>query len=70
MRWQDLKDLFKGEFDPIRADVMMDGPHRSKGFGIVKFSTLEEAERVVQEFQGATLQGRPLVVRLDKFSRD
>ena len=44
MRWQDLKDLFKGEFDPIRADVMMDGPHRSKGFGIVKFSTLDNLD--------------------------
>ena len=47
---------------------MMDGPTRSKGFGIVKFATLEEAESVVRDFQGTTLQGRPLVVRLDKFT--
>jgi RNA recognition motif-containing protein len=46
---------------------MMEGPNRSKGYGVVKFATLEEAERAVQEYQGAQVQGRPLVVRLDKY---
>ncbi|KAJ3346207.1 hypothetical protein HDU91_007106 [Kappamyces sp. JEL0680] len=67
VRWQDLKDLFSDGFTPIRADVMMETPTRSKGFGVVKFATLEEAERAVAEYQGASVQGRPIVVRLDKY---
>ena len=43
----------------------MENPNRSKGFGIVKFATLEEAERAIDEFNGCTLSGRELIVRMD-----
>jgi RNA recognition motif-containing protein len=60
VRWQDLKDLFKDGYNPLRADVMMDG-YRSKGFGIVSFATLEEAERAVDEFKDSLLMDRPVI---------
>ncbi|KAI9004164.1 hypothetical protein BC832DRAFT_558799 [Gaertneriomyces semiglobifer] len=70
VRWQDLKDLFRPHgLNPIHADVMAEpGTGRSKGCGIVRFSTPEEAERAVQEANGSNVNGRNVVVRLDKFA--
>lgn len=37
--WADLKDHFRSAGEVERADVMMDGSRRSKGWGTVRFST-------------------------------
>lgn len=37
--WADLKDHFRTAGEVERADVMMDGSRRSKGWGTVRFST-------------------------------
>lgn len=57
--WRDLKDLFKqcGEVD--RADV-------KKGFGTVRFTKKEDAERAMSQLNGVELDGRALEVRLDQ----
>ncbi|KAJ3150285.1 hypothetical protein HDU86_006676 [Geranomyces michiganensis] len=69
-RWQDLKDIFRAVgLNPIHADVMVDGASgRSKGFGIVRFQTTDEAQRAVDEVNGTELQGRNVNVRLDKYA--
>ncbi len=69
MRWQDLKDLFRNDFDPIHASIATDpSNNRSRGYGIVRFSTLEEAEDAVAEMNGATVSGRAINVRLDRYT--
>ncbi|KAJ3275950.1 hypothetical protein HDV01_006817 [Terramyces sp. JEL0728] len=67
-RWQDLKDIFREGFNPIHAVVAMESATKSKGYGMVKFATIEEAERAIAEFNGAVLSGRTLAVRMDKYS--
>ncbi|KAJ1567303.1 hypothetical protein HK405_006441 [Cladochytrium tenue] len=69
-RWQELKDLFRpAGLNPIHADVLTEpGTGRSKGCGIVRFSTREEADRAVEALNGTIVGGRNIVVRLDKFA--
>ncbi|KAJ3299898.1 hypothetical protein HDU76_006202 [Blyttiomyces sp. JEL0837] len=69
-RWQDLKDLFRPHgLNPIHADIMTEpGTGRSKGCGVVRFATREEAEKAVATVNGNNVAGRNVVVRLDKFA--
>ncbi|KAI9364463.1 hypothetical protein DFJ73DRAFT_418899 [Zopfochytrium polystomum] len=69
-RWQELKDIFRpAGLNPIHADVLTEaGTGRSKGCGIVRFTSREEAERAVQLVNGTNVSGRNIVVRLDKFA--
>jgi RNA recognition motif-containing protein len=71
LRWQDLKDLFRTGFTPLHASVALDSETgRSRGYGIVRFSTQKEAEAAVTEMNGATISGRVVSVRMDKFTSD
>lgn len=45
--WADLKDHFRSVGEVERADVMMDGSRRSKGWGTVRFSSPVRALAVV-----------------------
>lgn len=63
--WQDLKEHFKQAGDVVRADVKTSDNGRSKGFGIVRFSSPEDAEAAITSLGGVELDGRPLEVRLD-----
>ncbi|KAJ3029627.1 hypothetical protein HDV00_009522 [Rhizophlyctis rosea] len=69
-RWQDLKDLFRPHgLNPVHADIMAEpNTGRSKGCGIVRFTTKEEAEKAVVSVNGTPLAGRNVIVRLDKFA--
>ncbi|KAJ3115358.1 hypothetical protein HK098_006995, partial [Nowakowskiella sp. JEL0407] len=61
-RWMDLKDLFRPfGLNPIHADVITEPNGRSKGFGIVRFSTKEECERAVAEVNGQTVANRNII---------
>ena len=44
----------------------MDKSSRSKGWGIVKFATLEEAQAAIAGMNGTDCDGRPMEVRLDR----
>ncbi|CAN0340125.1 unnamed protein product, partial [Hapterophycus canaliculatus] len=63
--WADLKDHFRSSGEVERADVMMDGSRRSKGWGTVRFSTPEEAQTAIQELNGTELGSRQIEVRED-----
>ena len=51
---------------PRGADVKQDRNNRSKGWGIVKFATAEQAEAAIASMNGAQLEGRNIEVRLDR----
>ena len=56
--WKDLKDHFESAGEVIRVNVKM-------GYGTVRFSNKEDAEKAVATLNGVDFQGRTLNVRLD-----
>ncbi|KAH0485368.1 MAG: hypothetical protein KVP17_002688 [Porospora cf. gigantea B] len=66
--WQDLKDTFRTAGFIQRSDVFRGPDGRSKGIGIVVFSTQEEANAAVQEYDGYELQGRQITCKIDEGS--
>ncbi|KAI8812071.1 hypothetical protein BJ742DRAFT_794725 [Cladochytrium replicatum] len=68
VQWQELKDLFRQAGNVQRADVVQDATGRSRGYGQVQMSTVEEAQKAIQLFNGHDLQGRAIEVREDKFA--
>lgn len=66
--WQQLKDAFSeiGEID--RADVVFDSRGRSRGFGVVRFATPEQAEEAAEKMNNSTIGGRVVSVRIDRFA--
>lgn len=66
--WQDLKDHFS-QIGPVKyADVLREaGPgSRSKGCGVVEYSTPEEAAASIQKLNHSELSGRTIFVREDR----
>lgn len=68
--WQDLKDHFRGNGTVVFANVIRDQAGRSKGWGIVEFSTPAEASQAVLDMNGSELDGRFIMVREDREDRD
>jgi RNA recognition motif-containing protein len=66
--WQQLKDHFRDTCDlqARRVEVMESPNGRSKGYGIVKFDTPEEARDAVEKMAGSQIGGRILQIRLDR----
>lgn len=59
----DLKDLFSGAGSVVSATIIMDKfSGRSKGFGFVEMSSLDEAEKAISMFNGRDMDGRALTV--------
>ena len=50
----------------ISADVMQEGPGRSKGCGIVVFADERDAQRAIAELNETELKGRNIFVREDR----
>lgn len=64
--WQDLKDHFKQAGFVTRADVVLDNDGKSKGYGIVEFGNTIEANYAIETLNGSDLNGRTIVVRVDR----
>lgn len=65
--WHTLKDHFREHgIDAPRVDVEKSANGRSKGFGLVKFESREEANAAVEKIDGTSIGGRQLAVRLDR----
>ena len=47
----------------VHAEVIMSREGRSKGCGIVEYTTAEEAKRAIEQLSDQTLMGRPVFVR-------
>jgi RNA recognition motif-containing protein len=66
--WQELRTAFQ-DIGPIeRADVVFDSHGRSRGFGVVRFADRESAMRAVEKMNDATISGRVVSVRVDRFA--
>lgn len=66
--WQQLKDSFSSCGEIERADVVFDSRGRSRGFGIVRFTTPDQAEQAVEKMNNSTIGGRIVSVRIDRFA--
>jgi RNA recognition motif-containing protein len=65
--WQDLKDHFKDAGLDVKLANVMSGPDgRSKGCGIVEFSTPEMAQKAVLTMNDTDFNGRQIFVREDR----
>lgn len=47
VQWQDLKDLMRNAGNVVRADIPADYQGRSKGYGIVVMSSVDDARKAV-----------------------
>ena len=65
--WQDLKDHMRmGDDKVLYAQVLMDKDGRSKGCGIVEYSSSEKAQEAIALFHDTELKGRTIFVREDR----
>lgn len=65
VKWQHLKDYFGTVGRVVRADVEEEGG-KSKGWGIVEYSTPMEAAEAMTRLNDTELMGRPVHVREDR----
>ena len=67
----DLEKIFAEVGTVESARVIMDRDSgRSKGFGFVEMATPEEAQKAIQELNGATIEGRAIMVSLARPQTD
>ena len=64
--WQDLKDHFKTCGNVVHADVMTGHDGRSKGCGLVTFSSAGDAQAAINTLHDTELNGRLIFVREDR----
>ena len=64
--WQELKDHFKAVGTVERADIMEKYDGTSKGVGLVRFSSTDEACEAIEAFNETEFAGREIFVRADK----
>jgi len=64
--WQDLKDHMRDAGDVQYAKVLQDREGRSKGCGIVEFTTVEGAKDAIEKLTDTELKGRKIFVREDR----
>ena len=62
----DLKDHFRAAGEVVHADVLMSADGRSRGCGLVTFSTVREAENAIQTLHDSMLHSRAIFVREDR----
>ena len=72
-KWYELKDLFRECGEIAFCDIPQDrsrsqeqGRFRNRGFGIVRYESVEGAQAAIEKFNEFEFNGRNLVVRLDE----
>lgn len=66
VKWQDLKDHMKEAGEVVHADVLESYNGRSRGCGLVEYSTEEEAQNAIDTLHDTELDGRMIFVREDR----
>ncbi|TPX52141.1 hypothetical protein SeMB42_g01631 [Synchytrium endobioticum] len=64
--WKDLTDFMGQVGKVVLADVLTQPNGRSKGCGVVEFSSADEAQRAIREMSDVIFMGRPVYVREDR----
>jgi cold-inducible RNA-binding protein len=63
LEWQDIKDAFKEFGEVSYVKIIKDRETgKSKGFGFIEFSAIEEAATAKEAMDGAELDGRNIKV--------
>ena len=63
LRTEELKNVFEPHGEVLGAKIVRDPEtKRSKGFGFVEMPNDDEAQKAIDELNGATVQGRAIVV--------
>mmetsp|Transcript_9760 Transcript_9760/g.18609 ORF Transcript_9760/g.18609 Transcript_9760/m.18609 type:complete len:312 (-) Transcript_9760:47-982(-) len=65
VRWQDLKDVFRAAGDIVRADVFPSS-NVGRSYGIIQYSSAEDAQKCIQTMDRSMLKGQPVFVREDR----
>lgn len=65
VQWKDLKEIGQKYGTVTRSDIRQEFG-RSKGWGCLVFASSEEAQNCIDNLNGETMDGRELIVRLDK----
>lgn len=65
--WQQLKEHFD-DYKAERAEVVLDSFGRSRGFGIVRFLTPQDAEAACEALNNSSIEGRVISVRPDRYA--
>ena len=64
---EDLQGIY-GQYNCTNAEVQAGFNGRSRGYGLVTFSSIDLANAAIDATNGSELQGRQIQVRLDKFA--
>jgi RNA recognition motif-containing protein len=64
---EDLVELFQTIGSVERAEIQYEPNGRSRGSGVVQFSTLGDASTAIEKFQGYSYGGRPLGLDYAKY---
>eukprot|EP01138_Halocafeteria_seosinensis_P004221 gb/GECG01004316.1/.p1 GENE.gb/GECG01004316.1/~~gb/GECG01004316.1/.p1 ORF type:complete len:364 (+),score=33.91 gb/GECG01004316.1/:1-1092(+) len=70
VKWQDLKDHMRAAGDVKHAKILEGPDGRSKGCGIVEYSSPLDAANAMRSLNDSVLQGRPILVREDREARE
>eukprot|EP00938_MAST-03A_sp_MAST-3A-sp1_P003929 g3929.t1 len=61
----ELKDMFSG-LSPISAEIKQGFDGRSRGYGIVSFGSIEQAQKAISAVNGQDVGGRAVIARFDR----
>ena len=64
--WKELKDHMKIGGRIVRANVKTDTSGKPLGWGLVEYSSLEDAEQAIAKLNNSELMGKTIRVRADK----
>lgn len=70
VQWSQLKEVFSQCGHVVRSDIVLDHQGRSRGFGMIIMSNVEEAHAAIAQINGLDLMGRNIDVRFDRFSKE
>ncbi len=60
-----LRQVFH-EYNPYDVHIKTNMSGRSRGFGLLRFRSSEEAQRSIEQMHGSTVKDRKILVRLDR----
>lgn len=66
--WKELRPMFEECGGIDRAEVVYGRDGRSRGYGTVRFETVEAAQSAIEKFHGSECEGRTLTVKLDQYA--